>query len=123
MSEYKPVKLAPCTLAENRWKDGKKCWSAASLIEAAKSLEPFDLPLCCIYIATDIFAPVTNAKALAEHIMRVNAVNMDDPVILDADGFIMDGWHRVARALAEGRETIRAVRFEMTPPPHWLEEE
>ena len=122
MAAYPKVKLTPCPLARNRWKDGEKCWSVASLIEEAKGLEPFDLPLCCIYIATDIFAPVTNAKALAEHVMRVNAVDMSHPVILDADGFIMDGWHRVVRALAEGRETIKAVRFEVTPEPNYLEE-
>lgn len=122
MDDYKPVKLTPCTLAQNRWKDGKKCWSIASLIESAKGLEPFDLPLCCIYIGTDIFYPVTNARDLAEHVMRVSAVDMGHPIILDADGFIMDGWHRVVRALAEGRKTIRAVRFEATPEPNYLED-
>lgn len=122
MAAYPKVKLDPCTLARNRWKDGNRCWSIASLIEAAKGLEPFDLPLCCIYIAAEVFQPVTTAKDLAEHVMRVNAVDMSHPVILDAEGFIMDGWHRVVRALAEGRDTIKAVRFEVTPEPNYLED-
>lgn len=119
---YNPVKLTPCTLAENCFKDEGKRWSVAGLIESAKELEPFDLPLCAIYIGSNIFAPITSAKDLAEHVMRVNAVNMDHPIILDDEGFIMDGWHRVARALAEGRATVRAVRFDKTPDPHFVEQ-
>lgn len=122
MSAYNPVKLTPCTLAENCFTDNGKKWSIASLIENARGLEPFDLPLCGIYIASNVFRPITNAKGLAEHIMRVNSVNMEYPIILDGEGFIMDGWHRVARALAEGRETIKAVRFDETPAPNFIEE-
>jgi hypothetical protein len=73
-----------------------------------------------VFIGSSIFHPITSARELAEHVMRVNAVDMDHPVILDGEGFIMDGWHRVVRALAEGRETIKAVRFEETPPPDFV---
>ena len=121
MTGYKPVKLTPCTLAENCFIDSGKRWSVASLIERAKDLEPFDLPLCAVYIAANIFNPITSAKGLAEHVMRMNSVNMEHPVILDGEGFIMDGWHRVARALSEGRTTIKAVRFDETPPPNFVE--
>jgi len=119
MSKYKPVKITPCTMAENCFRDNGKQWSVASLIERAKGLEPFDLPLCAVYIGSNIFSPITNAKDLAEHVMRVNAVDMKHPVILDGEGFIMDGWHRVVRALAEGRATIKAVRFDETPSPNF----
>ena len=53
---------------------------------------------------------------------RVQETDLDHPLILDEEGFIMDGWHRVAKALLEGRETIKAVRFETTPAPDYLEE-
>lgn len=122
MSKYKPVKMSPATLAENCFRDNNMRWSVASLIESAKGLECFDLPLCAVYIGSNVFSPIENAKSLAEHVMRVNAVNMDHPVILDGDGFIMDGWHRVVRALAEGRETIKAVRFDVTPPANFVEQ-
>lgn len=39
------------------------------------------------------------------------------PIILAADGRVMDGMHRVARALMDGRATVDAVRFAKTPPP------
>jgi hypothetical protein len=37
------------------------------------------------------------------------------PIILSADGAVMDGMHRVAKARDEGREHIEAVQFERDP--------
>lgn len=122
---YPKVRLDPGGLATNRFTSGNKAWSVASLIEQAKDLEPFDLPLCCVYVGTEIYvaARITTAKALAEHYLRMQHVDMGAPIILDAEGFVMDGWHRIARALAEGRETVKAVRFDVTPEPHYYENE
>lgn len=38
-------------------------------------------------------------------------------MILGADGRVMDGMHRIARALLEGRTTVPAVRFPVHPEP------
>ena len=38
-------------------------------------------------------------------------------MILGSDGRVMDGMHRIARALLEERTTIRAVRFPTDPDP------
>jgi hypothetical protein len=38
-------------------------------------------------------------------------------VILGPDGRVMDGMHRIARALLEGRTTITAARFPVVPAP------
>ncbi len=47
---------------------------------------------------------------------------MDDadlayPIILAADGVVMDGMHRVAKALRAGMTDIEAVQFNTDPPP------
>ena len=42
------------------------------------------------------------------------------PIILSADGRVMDGMHRVAKAYLEGRETIQAVQFEVDPRPDYI---
>lgn len=39
------------------------------------------------------------------------------PIILDDLGYITDGWHRVAKAILEGKETIKAVRIQNMPAP------
>jgi hypothetical protein len=36
---------------------------------------------------------------------------------LSADGRVMDGMHRVVKALTEGRATISAVQFDVQPAP------
>jgi hypothetical protein len=41
------------------------------------------------------------------------------PIILGHDGRVMDGMHRIARALLEGRVEIDAVRFVSPPAPDY----
>ena len=35
----------------------------------------------------------------------------------DDHGYIADGWHRVIKALVEGRQTIKAIRIQEMPEP------
>jgi len=51
------------------------------------------------------------------HMGLVNAADLSFPVLLGADGQLMDGMHRVAKALLEGRSTVRAVQFAEQPDP------
>lgn len=55
-------------------------------------------------------------RNVVAHIKRVLAASTAHPIILNVDGSVMDGLHRVARAMLEGRETIAAVRFTTMPP-------
>jgi hypothetical protein len=56
---------------------------------------------------------------VAPEMKRVMDADLSYPVILHPDGWLMDGFHRVARALREGRDIIPAVRFtaEALPTP------
>jgi hypothetical protein len=56
-------------------------------------------------------------RAVLEHLARIEAADLHQPIILSASGLVMDGVHRICRALREGRETVPAVRFVVTPPP------
>jgi hypothetical protein len=42
------------------------------------------------------------------------------PIILASNAQVMDGMHRVARALLEKHPTIRAVQFRVDPEPDYL---
>lgn len=59
-------------------------------------------------------------RSIAEHMTLAEAADPTHPIILCADGRLMDGMHRVVRALAEGRTHIDAVRFPITPEPDYL---
>lgn len=56
-------------------------------------------------------------RAVVEHTRLVRDVDMSHPIIVGPDGRVMDGMHRVARALLEGRDTVEAVRLREIPEP------
>lgn len=120
--KYKPVKLFPATFAQNRCYMDDRVYTAANLAEKAKDLIPFDLPLCCIDISANVFKSCTNARDIATHYLRIRDVDTSNPIVLDESGFIMDGWHRVMRAIVDGKSTIKAVRFEEEPIPDFVKE-
>jgi hypothetical protein len=58
-------------------------------------------------------------RRIVEHLRLVEEADLSHPIILAADGRVMDGMHRVAKALLRGDDTIRAVRFEVDPEPDY----
>ncbi len=120
MPHYPKVEIDGCFVADNRYVTDDKVWVVTNLIARAKELKPFDLPLVAIYSGSDVWAPTGSAYGIAHHVRRAMDVDTAYPIILDQEGFIMDGWHRVLRALIDGKETIKAVRFTETPPHDYL---
>lgn len=110
------IKIKPMSLAENRFCDGRKFWLTTSLIERSKGLEPFDCPLAALMTGYEIWNGANTIQGLAGHCRRVLDADFSHPIILGADGSLMDGGHRIAKAILEGREFIKAVRFDETPP-------
>jgi hypothetical protein len=54
---------------------------------------------------------------VARHAKRILESDADFPIILCAEGRLMDGGHRVAKAWISGQMEIAAVRFAVTPDP------
>lgn len=63
----------------------------------------------------DDFPPTL--RNVVEHFVRMEQVDLDYPIILDPDGQLFDGAHRVAKRLASGQSTIQAVKLKELPPP------
>lgn len=120
MSGYPTVKIDGCAVHENTYSDNCKIWTVTNLIARAKELTPFDLPLAAIYTGSQVWDATGSAYGMAHHMRRALDVDTSYPIILDQEGFIMDGWHRVLRALIDGKATIKAVRFAETPPHDYL---
>lgn len=59
-------------------------------------------------------------RAVADHALRIKDADLAHPVILAADGGLMDGGHRIAKAYLLGLSTIPARRFAIDPPPDWI---
>lgn len=61
-------------------------------------------------------------KAVAEHAERILSADLEFPVILAANGDILDGMHRLAKTWMLGVESIKTVQFTEDPAPDWVEE-
>ncbi|MET7281858.1 hypothetical protein ABZS29_26730 [Kribbella sp. NPDC005582] len=64
--------------------------------------------------------PVT-CRMVATHAGRIQKADLSHPVILSADGGLMDGGHRISKAWLAGSTTINAVRFKVDPDPDYIE--
>ena len=47
-----------------------------------------------------------------DHSIRVQNADTSIPIIIGWNGFVMDGWHRVCKAILEGKTHMKAYRFE-----------
>ena len=90
-------------------------WTVARLIMLSKDLEVFEMPLqhMNVYNTYDKLS----LRKMVMHMQAVNDADMSCPIILDEDGEILDGRHRIMKALLNGYETIKAVRFDENPSP------
>ena len=59
-------------------------------------------------------------RAMLAHIQLMDEADLAYPIILAADGAVMDGMHRVAKAVRLGHDTIEAVQFDVDPPADHL---
>src|SRR5262245_30685139 len=58
-------------------------------------------------------------RAMLEHVRLIDEADLAYPIILSADGSVMDGMHRVMKASLQRRNAIEAVQFEHDPDPDY----
>ena len=101
---------------------GFDAWDVERLIRLSVDLRVLEVPLDSIRDLDTAYwaspgAEHPTVRELVVHMRLIQEVDPAYPVILGSDGRVMDGMHRVARAVLEGRTTIRAVRFPADPEP------
>ena len=57
---------------------------------------------------------------IVEHMRLVEAADLAYPILMDAEGKLMDGMHRVAKALLAGHSHIHAQLLPQTPAPDFI---
>lgn len=107
-------------------KNAVMAWDVDRLIEQSKGLPILEVALGAIAELDKNFwfqedGDIPTCRAIAEHALLIKQVDMRFPIILSASGRVMDGMHRVCRALIDGQETIKAVRFELDPEPDYVD--
>jgi len=97
--------------------DGEReTWIVANLWEQAKDLPVQEMPMSAL-ILWSLHPKVKTMRDFVAHMKDVLEADISYPIILDEDGWVMDGRHRIAKALLEGHEKIKFVRFDVTPSP------
>ena len=59
-------------------------------------------------------------RSVVEHCQLIMAADLAYPIILDSAGRVMDGMHRIGKALMLGHDYIDAVQFTVDPAPDYL---
>ena len=99
-----------------------KTWHVDRLWRLSKDLTPYKMPLG--YFARELddwhWGEEITLNIFIEHMKRVADANLLLPIILSAEGDVMDGMHRLARSAYIGVEWIWVVRFPVTPEPDCL---
>jgi len=106
-------------LENQRFVYNGKIWCILNLIEEAKKLKPFKIPLKCLDLNCSTFSELNDVSDFAEHYKNVEQADLKYPIILGDKGEIMDGRHRLCKAIIKyGIDGyILAVRFKKTPSP------
>lgn len=99
---------------------GKHHWSVCRLFELARGLPVMDVPLD--HLSVWHYYQRLTMRELVMHMKAVQDADLSFPIILDEDGEIMDGRHRVMKCMLEGIPTIKAVRFDENPSPCRVDE-
>ena len=100
---------------------GLKAWNVARLIRASRALPIIEVSLNDLSALDEPYwgrTPMT-VRDVATHAGLMLAADTGFPILLCAEGRIMDGMHRVARAHLDGQSAIAARRFPVTPRPDY----
>lgn len=111
------VTIDKIKLVDNYYARRGETWAAVTLIEASKEYEAFDMPLAGLNIGTSAWSGTDTMKGFLYHAKRIVDTDLQYPIILDDEGTVADGWHRILKAILLGRETIKAIRLQEMPSP------
>lgn len=96
---------------------GLRAWDVDRLVRLTRHLEPELVPVAGIRELDEPYWGAMTCRKVAEHVRLTNECDLRFPIILSSDGGVMDGMHRVLKALIEGASHIKAVRFVVDPEP------
>jgi len=101
-------------------------WLVEDLWEAEKGLPTETIDIALLREVHDQESWVSNAfkgkwdAVSSDDWKRIHGADLSYPVILHPDGWLMDGFHRVARRLFMGETTVQAVYLtDDTLPEPW----
>jgi|SRR5580698_6619305 hypothetical protein len=104
---------------------GLRAWNVSKLVQLSRDFPREKVPLAAIRELDEPYWTTGHTQGLtcrevSEHAQLIRDSDLAYPVILSSDGRVMDGMHRVCKALLGGRTEIEAVRFLTDPEPDFV---
>jgi hypothetical protein len=102
---------------------GLDAWDVDRLVSLSRALPVQEIDvetideIDTVYWFDDTSLPTV--RNVVNHMRLINEADHSYPIILSVEGRVMDGMHRVAAALLEGRRTVPAVQFDEPVPPDY----
>lgn len=93
-----------------------KIYNTHAAIGMAKNLKVRKIKMSDMYLSYRNPSGDT-LRDFVEHVKSVIEADTSFPIIQNEDGEIIDGKHRLAKAMLEGHDTISVKRFEKDPNP------
>lgn len=113
INEWGSFKEQTCTL-------GRHHWNVARLIELSRELPVMEVPLN--HLCVNYYYDKLTLRDFVMHMKAINEADLSYPIILDEDGKLMDGRHRIMKAMLLEHSAIKAVRFDKNPYPCKIED-
>ncbi len=107
---------------------GLLAWDVRRLVALSQGLPVLEVPVADIQELDEPHwyshgTGTPTCRSISEHCSLIQAADLSHPIILDASGRVMDGMHRVCKALVLGASGIKAVQFARTPEPDFIGQE
>jgi hypothetical protein len=100
---------------------GLLAWDVHRLVELSRDLDRETVPLSSIRELDESYwsneGPRMTCRQVVDHARLMQDADPGFPVILSSDGRVMDGMHRICKALLLGEDRVEAVRFRRDPEP------
>lgn len=124
-SKYPKIHLGIKEFGEGQFYcDGPRSYAVEDLWEAAKDLPVYEIPLIGIATSELLWDQVDgDFLSFLKHAELCNQADLSYPVILDVDGNVADGRHRIGKAIMKGLTKIKIQRLVRMPEPTYVFDE
>ena len=103
---------------------GLLAWDVHRLIRLTRDFPRISVPLAAIQELDENFwfdhGASATCRAVVEHARLIAAADLAYPIILCSAGRVMDGMHRVGKAMLLGFSHVAAVQFVEDPEPDFI---
>lgn len=101
---------------------GNKWYRIKTLIDCTKDLPVKECSPEVFYLSLMVWDDLKSVADFNGHVARTLSADLSFPIILAPDGSILDGFHRIAKALLKKR-SVKYVKLRELPEADWVKDE